>query len=215
MPKKGLPKEAIGPRLEPDARRAHLLAVGTSVFGSKAYDEVQIDQIAQQAGVSRGLLYHYFPSKRVFFAAIVQVGYDEILEVTRPDPSLSPAEQLQTGLGTYLDYVESHPHMYRAIFRSAASLEQTVQEVVNRNLDLQTRRILTALGGTPVPQSLPYLAVRAWLAFLIQAVLDWLDHGAQGDRQKLIDICVGALRGATVAAQQSVNPAHNVGRALT
>lgn len=202
MPKKGLPKEAVGPRLEPDARRAHLLAVGASVFGSKAYDEVQIDQIAQQAGVSRGLLYHYFPSKRVFFAAIVQVGYDEILDVTRPDPSLSPAEQLQTGLGAYLDYVESHPHMYRAIFRSAASLEQTVQEVVDRNLDLQARRILMALGSTPAPHSLPYLAVRAWLAFLIQAVLDWLDHGARGDRQKLIDICVGALRGAVVAANR-------------
>lgn len=205
MPKKGLPKETVGPRLEPDARRAHLLAVGASVFGSKAYDEVQIDQIAQQAGVSRGLLYHYFPSKRAFFAAIVQGGYDEILKATRPDPKLSPADQLQAGLEAYLDYVQSHPHMYRAIFRSAASLEQTVQEVVNRNLDLQARRILKSFGSSSTPHSLPYLAVRAWLAFLIQAVLDWLDHGARGKRQHLIDICVGALRGATVAAQQSAN----------
>ncbi|HEX5357375.1 MAG TPA: TetR/AcrR family transcriptional regulator [Aquabacterium sp.] len=205
MPKMGLPKETVGPRLEPDARRAHLLAVGASVFGSKAYDEVQIDQIAQQAGVSRGLLYHYFPSKRAFFAAIVQGGYDEILKATRPDPKLSPADQLQAGLEAYLDYVQSHPHMYRAIFRSAASLEQTVQEVVNRNLDLQARRILKSFGGSSTPHSLPYLAVRAWLAFLIQAVLDWLDHGARGKRQHLIDICVGALRGATVAAQQSAN----------
>lgn len=210
MPMKAPPKEVMGPRLEPDARRAHLLAVGATVFGSKAYDDVQIDQIAQEAGVSRGLLYHYFPSKRAFFAAIIQGGYDEILEVTRPDPKLSSAEQLQAGLGAYLDYVESHPHMYRAIFRSTASLEQTVQEVVNRNLDLQARRILAAFGGTSKPHSLPYLAVRAWLAFLIQAVLDWLDRGARGDRQKLIDICVGALRGAMVAAHQAVNSAHNV-----
>lgn len=207
MPKKAL-KEAVGPRLEPDARRAHLLAMGATVFGSKAYDEVQIDQIAQEAGVSRGLLYHYFPSKRAFFAAIIQGGYDAILEVTRPDPELSPAEQLQTGLEAYLDYVESHPHMYRAIFRSAASLEQTVQEVVKRNLDLQARRILAGLGGKPpTPDSLPYLAVRAWLAFLIQAVLDWLDRGAGGDRQQLIDICAGALRGAVGAAHQSVTRA--------
>ncbi len=206
MSMKAPPKGAVGPRLEPDARRAHLLAVGATVFGSKAYDDVQIDQIAQEAGVSRGLLYHYFPSKRAFFAAIIQGGYDEILEVTRPDPTLSPAEQLQAGLGAYLDHVASHPHMYRAIFRSAASLEQTVQEVVNRNLDLQARRILAELGGTSAPHSLPHMAVRAWLAFLIQAVLDWLDRGARGDRQKLIDICVGALRGAVVAADQSVNP---------
>ncbi|MFT3856993.1 MAG: TetR/AcrR family transcriptional regulator [Aquabacterium sp.] len=196
----GLPTEAMGPRLEPDARRAHLLAVGTAVFGSKAYDEVQIDQIAQQAGVSRGLLYHYFPSKRAFFAAIVQQGYDEILDVTQPDPALSPAEQLRASLEAYFAYVEGHPHMYRAIFRSAASSERTVQEVVRRNLDRQAQRILAGMGAEQASHPLTLLTVRAWLAFLIQAVLDWLDSGAIRDRQEVIHMCVGALRGATSAA---------------
>lgn len=201
---KSQPTETVGPRLEPDARRAHLLAVGTAVFGSKAYDEVQVDQIAQQAGVSRGLLYHYFPSKRAFFAAIVQLGYNEILAVTRPDPALSPAAQLQAGLEAYFDYVQSHPHMYRAIFRSAASLESSVQQVVNRNLDQQARRILRAMGGGSAGRSsLSLLAIRAWLAFLIQLVLDWLDQGAKGDRQQLIAVCVGALRGASEAARRT------------
>lgn len=200
-PMKGQSTETMGPRLEPDARRAHLLAVGAAVFGSKAYDEVQIDQIAQQAGVSRGLLYHYFPSKRAFFAAIVQLGYDEILEVTRPDPALSPAAQLQAGLEAYLDYVESHPHMYRAIFRGAASSEASVQKVVNGNLDQQVQRILKGMGIARGKSSLAHLAVRAWMAFLIQAVLDWLDQGALGDRQQLIAVCLGALAGAIEAAR--------------
>ena len=72
----GQPKETARARLEPDARRAHLLAVGATVFGTKAYDEVQIDQIAQQAGVSRGLLYHYFPTKQ----ALVDRVYLEVFE---------------------------------------------------------------------------------------------------------------------------------------
>lgn len=196
---KGPPTEAVGPRLEPDARRAHLLSVGAAVFGSKAYDEVQIDQIAQQAGVSRGLLYHYFPNKRAFFAAIVQLGYDEILEVTRPDPALPPAAQLQAGLEAYLDYVQHHPHMYRAIFRGAASSEASVQQVVNRNLDEQARRILEGMGVSRSESPWAHLAVRAWMAFLIQAVLDWLDQGAQGDRQQLMSVCQGALAGAVAA----------------
>lgn len=208
---KGQPTEPVGPRLEPDARRAHLLAVGTAVFGSKAYDEVQIDQIAQQAGVSRGLLYHYFPNKRAFFAAIVQMGYDEILAVTHPDPALSPPAQLEAGLNAYFDYVQSHPHMYRAIFRSAASLEASVQAVVNRNLDQQASRILLALGGSSSGQSsLTHQAIRAWMAFLIQSVLDWLDQGASTDRQKLMAVCVGALGGAVSAAQQFDKPTHEV-----
>ncbi len=198
---KGPSTETVGPRLEPDARRAHLLAVGTAVFGSKAYDEVQVDQIAQQAGVSRGLLYHYFPSKRAFFAAIVQVGYDEILEATRPDPALSPAAQLQAGLEAYFDYVEGHPHMYRAIFRSAARSEASIQKVVNRNLDRQAQRILKGMGVSRGKSSLTHLAVRAWMAFLIQAVLDWLDQGAPGNRPALIAMCMGALAGAVEGAR--------------
>jgi len=204
---KGQPDEAVGPRLEPDARRAHLLAVGTAVFGSKAYDEVQIDQIAQQAGVSRGLLYHYFPNKRAFFAAIVQLGYDEILAVTQPDPALPPPAQLQAGLHAYLDYVQSHPHMYRAIFRSAAGLDASVRAVVDRNLDQQASRILAGMGASSEPSPLMRLAVRAWMAFLIQAVLDWLDRGATDDREHLIAVCVGALSGAT-AAVPAQGPAH-------
>lgn len=198
---KGQSTETVGPRLEPDARRAHLLAVGTAVFGSKAYDEVQIDQIAQQAGVSRGLLYHYFPSKRAFFAAIVQLGYDEILEVTRPDPALPPAAQLQAGLEAYLDYVQSHPHMYRAIYRGAASSEASVQQVVNRNLDQQAQRILQGMGVSRAESPLAHLTVRAWMAFLIQAVLDWLDQGAQQERQQLIAVCLGSLAGAIEAVR--------------
>lgn len=198
---KGQSTETVGPRLEPDARRAHLLAVGTAVFGSKAYDEVQIDQIAQQAGVSRGLLYHYFPNKRAFFAAIVQLGYDEILEVTRPDPALPPVAQLQAGLEAYLDYVQSHPHMYRAIFRGAASSEASVQQVVNRNLDEQAQRILRGMGLSRAESPLVHLTVRAWMAFLIRAVLDWLDQGAQADQRELIAMCLGALAGAIEAVQ--------------
>lgn len=209
---KGQPTETVGPRLEPDARRAHLLAVATAVFGSKAYDDVQIDLIAQQAGVSRGLLYHYFPSKRALFAAIVQLGYDEILEVTRPDPNLPPAAQLQAGLEAYFDYVQSHPHMYRAIFRSAASLDASVQTVVNRNLDRQAKRILVALGNSSGQPSLTQLAIRAWLAFLIHAVLDWLDGGTKGDRQQLIAVCVGALLGASEAAHGFAKQTHDVTR---
>jgi hypothetical protein len=91
--------------------------------------------------------------------------------------------------------------MYRAIFRSAASLEPSVQKVVHRNLDQQARRILQAMGVSAGQRSLTQVAVRAWMAFLIQVVLDWLDQGAKGDRQQLIAVCLGALAGATGAAR--------------
>ena len=59
-------------RLSPDDRRNELLALGAEVFGQRPYDEVRIDEIAELPGVSRALMYHYFPDKRAFFAAVVR-----------------------------------------------------------------------------------------------------------------------------------------------
>ena len=194
------PKESPGLRLEPDARRAHLLAIGASAFGARAYDEVQIDQVAELAGVSRGLLYHYFPGKQAFFAAIIQEGFSDILKATSPNPALPPEAQLRASLQAYVDFVEQNPHIYRALFRSAASALQSIQEVVNHNLDQQAKRILHALGPAAPNDPLLCLAVRAWLAFLIHAVLDWLDRSPKVDRQQLIDVCMTTLQSAVGAS---------------
>lgn len=202
MTTKSAKKGATGQRLEPDARRTHLLEIGTTAFAANTYEEVQVDQIAQLAGVSRGLLYHYFPNKRDFFVAIIQQGYTEILDVTRPDPALPPDQQLRASLEAYLGYVEQHPHLYRAIFRSAASADRSIQDIVSRNLDLQAQRILDGReAGQPASVAMR-VAARSWLAFLIHAVLDWLDQGNEIGRPQLIEMCVGALEGAIKAALQ-------------
>ena len=75
-------------RLSPEDRRAELLALGAEVFGKRPYDEVRIDEIAERAGVSRALMYHYFPDKRAFFAAVVKDEADRLYAATnnRPPP---------------------------------------------------------------------------------------------------------------------------------
>ena len=69
-------------RLSPDDRRNELLALGAEVFGQRPYDEVRIDEIAERAGVSRALMYHYFPDKRAFFAAVVRAEGERLFEAT-------------------------------------------------------------------------------------------------------------------------------------
>src|SRR6476660_7577743 len=69
-------------RLSPDDRRNELLALGAEVCGHRPYDEVRIDEIAERAGVSRALMYHYFPDKRAFFAAVVRAEGERLFEAT-------------------------------------------------------------------------------------------------------------------------------------
>ncbi|MDI9916529.1 TetR/AcrR family transcriptional regulator [Rhodococcus sp. IEGM 1379] len=59
-------------RLDREQRRTQLLDIGTQLFADRSYEDVWIEEVAEIAGVSRGLMYHYFPTKRDFFAAIVE-----------------------------------------------------------------------------------------------------------------------------------------------
>src|SRR6266436_4562893 len=98
-------------RLSPADRRSELLALGAKVFGERPYDEVRIDEIAERAGVSRALMYHYFPDKRAFFAAVVRAEGERLFEATNspPDAEASLFEQLRAGVSAYLRYDEEHP----------------------------------------------------------------------------------------------------------
>src|SRR2546429_8978694 len=99
-------------RLSPDDRRAELLALGAEVFGQRPYDEVRIDEVAERAGVSRALMYHYFPDKRTFFAAVVRAEGDRLFEGTHtpPHPGHSLFEQVRDGGLAYVRHDAGHPH---------------------------------------------------------------------------------------------------------
>nr|WP_203549541.1 TetR/AcrR family transcriptional regulator [Actinospica acidiphila] len=167
-------------RLSTEERREQLLAVGARLFSESPYDEVWIEQVAEIAGVSRGLLYHYFPAKRDFFAAVVERESERMLRMTAPVPGVPVRAQLAAGLDAYLEYVESHAHGYRAFHRADAAGDQAVRRVYRRALAAQERQILAALAADPefgpVLENRPdiRLAVRGWLAFTTAVCLEWL-----------------------------------------
>lgn len=98
-------------RLSPQDRRAELLALGAEVFGKRPYDEVRIDEIAERAGVSRALMYHYFPDKRAFFAAVVKDEADRLYAATNkaPAPGMTMFEEIRTGVLAYMAYHQQNP----------------------------------------------------------------------------------------------------------
>jgi AcrR family transcriptional regulator len=187
-------------RLSTEQRRRQLLEVGCELFAHRPYDEVWVDHVAAHAGVSRGLLYHYFGSKRGFLHAVVERETARMRDATQPDSRLPPPEQLRLGLDAYLAYVQSHPHGYRALFRGAPGSDSTVRALVDDNLRHQAARILLALGREPeATPPLLRLAVRGWLSFVIATALDWLDAPEVGP-DALRDLWVRALVDLLTAA---------------
>src|ERR1044072_6937598 len=122
-------------RLSTEERREQLLSVGARLFSESPYDEVWIEEVAEIAGVSRGLLYHYFPTKKDFFAAVVERESRRMRQLTAAVPGVPAREQLSLGLDSFLEYVESHAQGFRAFHRAEAGGDPVVRKVYREGLD--------------------------------------------------------------------------------
>ncbi|MFD9908368.1 TetR/AcrR family transcriptional regulator [Streptomyces sp. NPDC059063] len=195
------PHERTRRRLSTEERKEQLLTVGSRLFAQNPYDEVWIEQVAEIAGVSRGLLYHYFPTKGHFFAAVVKRESQHMLRLTAAVPGLPVRAQLGAGLDAFLGYVETHAEGFRAFHRGEAAGDPVVRAVYREALAGQERQLLAALATDPetahLSDDLPALrlAVRGWLAFMVAVCLEWLAE-PELSRAQVRDLCARALLGA-------------------
>lgn len=178
-------------RLSREARLDQLLDLGAGLFGDRSYEEVHIEELAEVAGVSRGLLYHYFPNKRAFFAAMVRRESGRIDELVATDPTAPALAQLRAGIEAFLDYCSHNAMGFRALYRGAASADAEVQQAIEDGIQAQSRRIMAAVEpGTP--SSLLQVAVRSWLQMLRHACFEWLGTD-DVSRDEVRDVLVDAL----------------------
>ncbi len=184
-------------RLDVDERRRQLLELGAELFTSHPYDELSMSKIAAEAGISKPLLYHYFPSKRAFFEKTLSAWAEELRKRTEPDPELPPVEQLKASLEAFLTMVEENAVAYRNLMDSATGVPE-IRDLVDEVRRRTTQRILDGLyADGPPPKA--RTAVSGWLWFMDGACLDWIEHRDVA-RDELRDLLLGVLMGALVAA---------------
>ncbi|WP_020661562.1 TetR/AcrR family transcriptional regulator [Amycolatopsis benzoatilytica] len=191
-------------RLSTEQRREQLLAIGAGLFAARPHDEVRIEEVAEIAQVSRGLLYHYFPTKKEFFAEILRTHRDRLLAMSEPDPSLPVAEQLRLGLDVYLEFARTHPDGYRIVHRSADDADREIREICAEGVYANAERILAVVGRVREVTPVTRLAVRGWLAFVAALILDWLDE-PKISQDELRDLCVRTLFAAVDVAPSAVS----------
>ena len=190
-------------RLDVDERRAQLLALGLELFSERAYDAISIDEIALAAGISKGLLYHYFPTKRDFYAAAIREASRELLEFTRPDESAPPIERMRRVLDAYLAYVERRGPAYSALLRGGIGSDPEVAAIVQETRDLFLERLIKNVPAAEIGPQLR-VTLRGWIGFVEAASLDWVERREMG-REALRDLCAEVLMEAiAVAARRTV-----------
>jgi AcrR family transcriptional regulator len=185
-------------RLQVDERRQQLMELGAELFAKHSFAELSMTHIAREAGISKPLLYHYFPSKRDYFLATLGEGVAQLAERTEPRPGVPPLEALRASVDGFLAWVEERDLAYRKLLTSAGEVPEVralIDEVRNRT----SSRIVDGLGYADDPPPKVRAATRAWLWFMDGAVLDWLEH-RDLSRDELRDLLLGSLAGSLAAA---------------
>lgn len=182
---------ATGARLSREARREQLVTLGHDLVAASSFEEVSVDDVASEAGISRGLLFHYFPTKRDFQVAVAERAARMLLEATETDPDASVTDQLRGGVERFLDHVASRREAYLSLVRGAGSGEPALRAVSERTRGVLVQRVLDGLGAEPVPPALR-LVVRGWVAASEEIVVTWLVDGGV-DREEIVDLIVAGL----------------------
>lgn len=168
-------------------RRSALVDAGLSLIREVALEEVDAVAVAERAGVSKALVYYYFPTHRDLQVAVVRTAADGLLEAVRTDPSQAPAEQLAAALDAGIAFIEQYPQAYRALSRGAAFSPQLL-EVFEFARDGVVATLAAGLGiGHPNPAE--RICLRGWLALVEEAVLHWIVSGAPVPRAELVAFC--------------------------
>jgi AcrR family transcriptional regulator len=173
-------------------RREQLLSAGVELLRQRHHEDVSIEEIAEAAGISRGLLYHYFSTKKAFILAALERGQTQLAQELRPDPELEPVPRLEASLDAFLDSVEEHSAAYTAIFKRGGS-DPDVAAAIAAGREQQLRLLLDSLSSLEGPgvdvRVTPTLeaGLQGWLFFCEGAVLRWLEHGGLSrDRLRLL-----------------------------
>lgn len=197
-------------RMQMDARRGQLLELGAELFARHSFAELSMARIAREAGISKALLYHYFPTKQDFFLATLQQAAEEVRRRTEPDPELPPGEALASSLDAFLTWIEENETAYRKLLESAGTVPE-VGALIGEVRDRTSARILAGLGAGADPAPQVRVAARAWLWFMDGAILDWLEH-RDLSRGELRDFLLGSLAGALRAAGWAAFPSPSAPR---
>ncbi len=182
-------------RLTPEARRTQLLELGAELFATRSVDEISIDVLAQGAGVSRGLLYHYFGSKQEFRLAVIRHAVEDLVAKTAPPAEGEPLERMLASLGVYVDYVLANLTLYRSLVRAAAGGSTEVRALYEEGRAALTDRIFRedAQGQILTDTPRARLVVRGWSAMTEEMVLAWADDPAAMTRDELVEVLAMSL----------------------
>ncbi|HNV42555.1 MAG TPA: TetR/AcrR family transcriptional regulator [Ornithinibacter sp.] len=176
--------------MSPQERRRQLVGIGLRKFVERPVQDLSLDEVAAEAGVSRGLLFHYFPSKTEYHRAVVEAAWRRVGRNVAPDPDAVGSAAVRQVVERFLSQVERRRDTYVALVLGQAPIAPGLAVG-----GLREQLAALVLGAADLPAAaMP--AAHGWVAYLEDRALQWsaLPEGArQAEREALAEHCTRAL----------------------
>jgi AcrR family transcriptional regulator len=184
-------------RMQPDERREQLIEIGVRMLAKRPLEELSIDALADEAGISRGLLYHYFANKTEFHVAVVKKLAEDLYVITAPTSDDDPMVQLRLSLDAYVSYVVANHATYVALVRAVSSGNPEMLQIYRDARSALVERLFDRVPGLDivgiVDSPSARLVAHSWAVFVEDLVLAWIADDAGLSRARLLDHLVGVL----------------------
>ncbi|MFD4960266.1 TetR/AcrR family transcriptional regulator [Microbacterium sp. NPDC058389] len=182
---------SAGVRRSPDQRRAQIVDVAAAHFSRDGVAGASMTAIAAEAGITRALVYHYFPGRERLLEAVLEREANRVLVATAPDPALSQRANVERALAAFFEHFAASSGAVRELYTpTTPERTSTAARLAASNHQVQVQRLLAATGTADTEQS--RLAMGAWLAFVEYTGR----HAADAPTtpvQAHLDLCVNAL----------------------
>ena len=161
-----------------EERRQRILDAATVLFRERPYDGVSLDEVAEAAGVARGLISHYFGTKRGLYIEVVRwVTGVESFPIPEYVRGATPLQRLAESLDGWLEGIERNRDLWLDSYRAASSMgDAEIAELIEKVREDTALRLVAVLGLGPADSLAPEMRglARAWTGFGEAAVLQWL-----------------------------------------
>ncbi|WP_373283158.1 TetR/AcrR family transcriptional regulator [Nocardia vinacea] len=196
-------------RLEPDERRAQILECAIDMFGERPYAAVSTAELAQRAGVARGLINHYFGNKRDLYLAVVR----RMVTLPRLDDMVAPTgtdrERVDASVHWLLDVISEHGSTWvKVTSHEGVGDDPEVQQILDQADDAAAERMLLMVGRADSAHSAQLRAmVRAFGGLVKVAGREWITRGAL-TREQVHALLSDMLMTLVTETMPKVDPGH-------
>ncbi|SHN47174.1 TetR/AcrR family transcriptional regulator [Cryptosporangium aurantiacum] len=186
-------------------RRRRLLTAARTLFAARPYEKVTTTEIAKRAGVAYGLIAHHFENKHGLYLAVMkEIGAELAAEQDAPLTGDTLEDQLREALGRHVRYIDQNAAGFTAMMRGGLGTDPEFRSMLETLRWVGAARILHRLGVPDPPPATLRSAMRAWVAYFDELMLDRIETQAL-DLGDLVELAAAALK-STVAATLELDP---------